>query len=131
VTATIPPINKDPLQIYIVAKQRAWLRIIADDKIKFLGRTVPGNAYAFSATKRLELLTGDASAIQVFYNQKDLGTLGSEAQVVGLVFVPQGILTPTAAFTPTSLPTKPATPTALPTQTPLASPTITPYIPTK
>lgn len=130
-TATIAPINKDPLQIYIIARQRAWLRIITDDKIKFLGRTVPGNAYAFSATKRLELLTGDASAIQVFYNQKDMGTLGTEAQVVGLVFVPEGIFTPTAAFTPTATATKLATPTLLPTLTPLASPTITPYIPTK
>lgn len=131
ITATIAPINKDPLQIYIIAHQRAWLRIIADDKIKFLGRTVPGNAYAFSAIKRLELLTGDASAIQVFYNQKDMGTLGTEAQVVGLVFVPAGIFTPTAAFTPTPTATKLATPTLLPTLTPLASPTITPYIPTK
>lgn len=129
VTATIPPINKDPLQVYIIARQRAWLRIIADDKIKFLGRTVPGNAYAFSAVKRLELLTGDASAIQVYFNQNDLGTLGTQSQVVGLVFVPQGIFTPTAAFTPTSTATKPATATSMPTITPLASPTITPYIP--
>ncbi len=128
-SATILPINKDPLQVYIIAQQRAWLRIIADDQVKFLGRTVPGNAYAFSGAKRIDLLTGNAAGLQVFFNQNDLGTLGISGQVVGLVFSPTGIMTPTAAFTPTSLPTKPATATPLPTLTPQATPTITPYVP--
>lgn len=131
-TATILPINKDPLQVYVVARQRAWLRVICDDKVKFLGRTVPGNAYAFSGTKRIELATGNAAALQVFYNQTDLGTLGTAGQVVGLVFSPDGgVMTPTAAFTATPTPTKPATATLLPSVTPQATATITPYIPNK
>lgn len=127
--ATIQPINKDPVQVYIIAKQRAWLRVVADDKVKFLGRTVPGNAYAFSGSKRVDLLTGNAAGLQVFYNQNDLGSLGTSGQVVGFVFSPDRMMTPTAAFTPTSLPTKPATVTPLPTLTPQATPTITPYVP--
>jgi cytoskeleton protein RodZ len=129
ITATIPPMNDDPLQIYIVAKQRAWLRVIADDKVKFLGRVVPGNAYAFSGAKRLELLTGNAAGLQIFYNQSDLGTLGDMGQVVGLVFVPEGMLTPTPAFPATGTPTQIATITALPTATPKATATVTPFVP--
>jgi len=128
-TATLSPINNDPLQVYIVARQRAWLRVIADDKVKFLGRVVPGNAYAFSGSKRIELTTGNAAALQVFYNQTDLGTLGISGQAVGMVFASDGIMTPTPAFTATSTPTKPATVTPLPTMTPQPSPTITPFIP--
>jgi hypothetical protein len=128
-TATLPPINKDPLQVYIVARQRAYLKVVADDKVKFLGRTVPGNAYAFSGSKRLELSTGNAAALQVFYNQMDLGILGIEGEVVNLIFSAEGITTPTPAFTPTSLPTKQPTITPLPSATPQATPTITPLIP--
>ncbi|MBE0699563.1 MAG: DUF4115 domain-containing protein, partial [Anaerolineaceae bacterium] len=115
ITATIPPNNEDPLQVYIVAKQRAWLRIIADDKVKFLGRVVPGNAYAFSGAKKVELLTGNAAGLQIFFNQSDLGTLGKMGEVVGLVFVPEGMMTPTPAFPATGTPTQIATITALPT----------------
>jgi cytoskeletal protein RodZ len=101
----------------------------SDGKVRFLGRVVPGNAYAFSGTKRIELTTGNAAALQVFYNQTDLGTLGISGQAVGMVFAPEGIMTPTAAFTATSTPTRPATITPLPTLTPQPSATITPFIP--
>jgi cytoskeleton protein RodZ len=126
---TLGPINNDPLQVYIVAHRRAWLRVVADDKVKFIGRTVPGNAYAFSGTKHIELLTGNGAALQVFFNQTDLGTLGTAGQVVGLIFAPGGIVTPTPAFTVTPTSTAPATLTALPTETPRATPSITPLIP--
>lgn len=128
-TATLPPINSDPLQVYIVARQRAFLQVTADGKVRFLGRVVPGNAYAFSGTKRIELVTGNAAALQVFYNQNDLGTLGISGQAVGMVFAPEGIMTPTAAFTATSTATQPATITPLPSATPQPSATITPFIP--
>jgi cytoskeleton protein RodZ len=128
-TPSLAPINSDPLQVYIVAHQRAWLRITADDKLKFLGRTIPGNAYAFTGAKRIELLTGNAAAIEVYYNQTDLGVLGLTGQVVGLVFSPAGIATPTPAFTSTPTATLPATVTPLPSATPQATFTITPYVP--
>lgn len=126
---TISPLNTDPFQIYIIVRQRAWLKVIADDKVKFLGRVVPGNAYAFSGTKRLELLTGNAAGLQIFYNQMDLGILGSKGQVVGLVFASEGIMTPTSAFTLTSAPTRADSITPLPSPTALSTPSVTPFVP--
>jgi cytoskeletal protein RodZ len=128
-TATLPPINNDPLQVYIVARQRAWLRVITDGKVQYLGRVVPGNAYAFSGSKRIELSTGNAAGLQVFYNQNDLGTLGLMGDVVNLIFSAEGMMTPTAAFTPTLPPTKLPTITPLPSATPKATATITPFVP--
>ena len=126
---TLAPINSDPVQVYIVAHKRAWLRVVADDKVKFLGRTVPGNAYAFSGNKHIELLTGNGSAIEAYYNQAPLGLLGSSGEVVALIFAPEGVVTPTPAFTNTPTATPLASLTPLPTQTPQATPSITPFIP--
>lgn len=120
-----------PLQLYLVASQRAYLRIVADDKEVFNGRVVPGNAYQFSGKEKIELTTGNAAALQVFFNQNDLGALGKVGQVVSLLLDKNGVITPTAIFTATPsatlYPTQ--TPTATPTSPPVATPTITPYIP--
>lgn len=129
--ATIAPINSDPLQVYIIARQRAWLKIMVDSKPLFNGRVVPGNAYAYSGAKRIELLTGNAAAFQVFFNQEDLGTLGLAGQVVNLVFMPEGIQTPTATLTPTPTATERVTATPTPTSTSSTRTTqsITPFVP--
>lgn len=131
IPATVAPLNSDPLQVYIIARGRAWLRVVTDDKVQFLGRVVPGNAYAYSGSKEIEISTGNGAALQVFYNQADLGTLGLTGEVVNLIFSQEGMMTPTAAFTATPQPTKPATITPLPSATLQATPTITPFVPTQ
>lgn len=117
-----------PLQLNIVANQRAYLRIISDGKTVFNGRVVPGNAYSFSAETQIELLTGNASAIQVFFNQNDIGVLGNVGEVVSRIFTIAGIATPTAQFTPTPTETLPPTLTPMPSPT-VITPTVTPFIP--
>ncbi len=128
VTDTTPVVDNAPLQVYVVAHQRAWMRVISDKQTVFEGRVTPGNAYQFSGNDQVELLTGNAAALQVLFNQNDLGTLGVTGQVVGLIFTSAGVVTPTPIFTATP------TPTSAPTITPMPSPTvptvtITPYIP--
>jgi len=44
------------------------------------------NAYAFAGDERVEILTSDGSALQVFFNQQDLGPIGLSSQVIDLVF---------------------------------------------
>ena len=130
VTTTLSAINSDPVQLYIVARQRAFLRVTVDGQIKFNGRTVPGSAYPFSAKTNIALLTGDAAALQVFYNQKDLGSLGKPGEPLNLSFSQQGILTPTPTITPTVTITPLVTPTRTPgSASPSPSPSVTPLIP--
>jgi len=131
-TATLAPINTDPLQIYIVARQRAFLRVVADGVIKFNGRVVPGNAYPFSARETIELVSGNAAAFQIFFNQQDLGPLGAMGAVLRMTFTQNGILTPTPMPTPTPTPTQlnTLTPGVSPTAgTSTVTPTVTPLIP--
>ena len=127
-TTTIAAINSDPLQVYVIARRRAFLRIIVDDQLKFNGRIIPGNAYPYSGKQRIELICGNAAAIQVFHNQQDLGSLGVAGQPVSLIFNAEGIVTPTLSITlmPTIPP--PATVTPQPSPT-MPTPTITPFIP--
>jgi cytoskeleton protein RodZ len=127
-TPTLPVLGDAPLQVYVIANQRAYLRVVTDNKEVFNGRVVPGSAYPFSAKDQIELTTGNAAALQVFYNQEDLGILGSLGQVVRLVFVPGGMTTPTSAATATASPTLPSTATVMPSPT-APTPTITIFVP--
>ncbi len=103
------------IQVYIIAKNSAWMKVSVDGQTAFMGRIIPGNAYTFNANKKLEVLTGDASALQVLYNQNDLGSLGVLDQVIDLIFTDKGQVYPTPTITPT--PTKVLTSTNGPTPT--------------
>jgi len=118
-----------PLQINIVARQRAWLRVIVDGEVAYEGRVMPGSAYSFPGIERIELLTGNAAGMQVFFNQQDLGVLGAFGEIIERIFSIEGVQTPTPSILPTSTPAPTSTQsplgTSVITSTP-ASPTATP-----
>ena len=124
----VPTLDNLPLQVYVVASQRAWMRITTDGKVVFDGRVMTGNAYPYSAKKTIELETGNGAALQVYFNQKDLGRMGIVGQVVNLIFSQGGMVTPTASFSPTPTITQIFTVTLQPTAT-LRTSTLTPYVP--
>jgi cytoskeletal protein RodZ len=132
--ATITAIGNNPIQVVVVAYQRAFLKIIADGNEVFKGRIIPGSVYTFTGTSKVTLTTGNAAAMQVYYNQQDLGILGLNGQVLNMEFTTKGVATPTAQFTssPTATQrltqTQPATQTLTSTTTPVA-PTLTPFKP--
>jgi cytoskeletal protein RodZ len=114
-----PTLSSAAVQVYIVARQRAWMRVIVDGKVAFEGRVLPGNAYPYAGSEQVELLTGNGAALQVFYQQEDLGLLGSFGEVAERIFTVTGVQTPTATITPTPLPVTPTiTPTVQGTGTP-------------
>jgi cytoskeletal protein RodZ len=127
-TPAVPSLGNESMQVYIVPNQRVFLQVITGKKTVFLGRTVPGNAYPFTSNERIEVICGNAAGVQVYYNQRDLGTLGLPGQPLHLIFNKNGVVTPTSAVTaaPTSTPL--ATLTLRPTAT-KAPPTVTPLIP--
>ncbi|HHY88835.1 MAG TPA: DUF4115 domain-containing protein [Chloroflexi bacterium] len=122
------PASSDPVQIHVIANQRAYLRVIADGDVVFSGRTRPGSAYSFSAEERIELVTGNAAALQIFYQQQNLGNLGVVGQVLSMIFEPGQMITPTVQFTPTATVTPTPTVTIEPTRSEPTA-TITPYLP--
>ncbi len=110
------------VQVNIVAVERTYLRVIVDGEVAFEGRILPGSAYPFEAGTYIEILVGNAAAVRVTYNQRDLGPLGSYGEIVNRIYTAEGILTPTATVPPTPTNTLPATITPTPSRTPTLPP---------
>jgi cytoskeleton protein RodZ len=123
--ASTPGLENAPVQVNIIANQRAWMRVIVDGETVFEGRVTPGSAYTFAGNERIELLTGDGSSLKVFFNQDDLGQLGAVGEVVERIFTISGMETATPEFPSTSTPVPTGTITPTPTGT-LKGPTATP-----
>lgn len=118
-----PPIEGGgAINLSISVIQRAWMRVIVDGEVEFEGRVIPGSAYQFSGQERLELLTGNGAALQIFFNQNDVGVLGDYGEVIFRVFTVEGMMLPTATVTQTPTATVAATSTPEATLPPMPSP---------
>ena len=111
------------LRLNIVAVELAYMRVTVDGKVVFDGRVSRGTAYPFDAQDRVEILTGNAAALRITYNGRDLGLMGNFGEVVDRVYTAQGVVTPTSTQPPTAT----ATPdfTRTPSMTPSATPSLT------
>jgi cytoskeletal protein RodZ len=125
--ASPPPAAAGSVQVYITISQRAWMRVTVDGRVEFDGRVIPGSAYTFAGEKQIELLTGNAAALRIFFNQQDLGALGSYGEIVNQIYTLEGIVMPTPTVTPTGTATPRLTATPKPTSTP--RPGDTPVVP--
>jgi hypothetical protein len=122
---TLSATNTGTIQLVIVAHYRAFMKITVDGKDGFTGRVVPGTIYSYSGNTAITLLTGDGSALEVYYNQTDLGILGASGQVIDMQFTQKGSTNLGALNTATPAPTQLPTYTQIPT----ATPTVTPPLP--
>jgi cytoskeletal protein RodZ len=110
----LTPEGQGPIQVQIIVRQRAWVRVTVDGEIALEGRVLPGSAYAYAGEEQVEILTGNGAGLQVIFNQQDLGALGLLGQVVQRIFTEDGLLTPTPSITPTPMDTPSASPTSTP-----------------
>jgi cytoskeletal protein RodZ len=106
----------------IFAVERTFMRVSVDGEQVFEGRMAPGESKVFEGNTEVLVLTGNAAALRVTYNGRDLGLMGTEGEVVSRVYLVSGVATPTATISPTPTNTLPVTST--PTETP--TPTVTP-----
>jgi hypothetical protein len=113
-TTLIPVGGDEPVRVYIVVRQRAYLRVTVDDEQVFDERVVPGQTFNFNGTSQVEVLTGNGAGIQVFYNDIDQGPLGLFGQIINIIYSPQGPILPTSTPVPTQDPAQ-ITPTLTPT----------------
>jgi len=119
--------NNSPINLVIIPRQRAWVRVVSDGEMVFEGRMLPGDAYDFTGEKNIEILTGSAGALQVYFNEQDIGALGLIGQVANLIFTEEGLVLPTPTNTPTitETPEQTLTPTPSPTPSQTLQPTST------
>lgn len=124
--ATLSAQTIGAVQVVISVHRRAYMKITVDGKDVFVGRVIPGNVYSYAGDSKIILLTGDGSALQVYYNQKDLGILGIAGEVVNMEFTADNASDLASKYTPT--PTITQAPTLTPN--PSATPTPTQILPT-
>jgi cytoskeleton protein RodZ len=123
---TLPAASSSPVQVVVIARQQAWVKVTADGKIQFEGRMAAGDANSFEAKDQIEVLTGDGYSISILYNQNDLGPMGNLGEVVDRIYTSSAILIPTSTHTPTPTITNTPTITPRPTNTIRPSPTTRP-----
>jgi len=123
-----PAPNNSPINIVIIPRQRVWVQVTSDSENVFTGRLLPGNAYDYSGDETLEVLTGNAGALQIYFNDQDIGSPGLIGQVVNLIFTENGLVLPTPTITPTitQTPENTPSPTVTPSQTSTPEPSPTP-----
>lgn len=126
-TIIIPTVNVNVrVQVNLVAVERTYARVIADGKVVFEGRVIPGNAYLFEAEEQVEVLVGSGGAVRIAYNGRDLGLMGTFGQIVNNIYRANEIITPTALPSPTPTVTVPPSPTVRSSNTPAPSNTPVP-----
>lgn len=118
------------VQVTISVLERTFLRVTVDGEVKQEERVVPGAALTFTGQERIEILTGSGSAIQVLYNQRDLGVMGNFGEVIDRIYTINGVETPTPTSSPTitETPRFQKTPTLTPTVTVTVTVTSTPTV---
>jgi cytoskeletal protein RodZ len=124
--ASPPAASTANVAVNVFAVERVFVRISVDGKIVFEGRLAPRESKLFEAEDQVVILTGNAAALRITYNGRDLGFMGNTGEVVTRVYLITGIATPTATIPPTPTSTPPVTPTQTPTRTPAVTPTQTP-----
>ncbi len=129
ITGTVPEPQQVGVQVYLTIRERAYMRVTVDGKVEFDGRVTPGSAYPFVGGTQVEVLTGNAAAIQVFFNGVDYGVMGEFGQLIDQIYSPQGILAPTATLTQTPTPTLPVTATPARSSTPAPEAATAPALP--
>ena len=121
---TLPFLGDANVQLFIVVRQRTYLRVTVDGSVKFDGRVAPGSNLPFSGQESIALLTGNGAALQVYFNEQDLGPLGIQGEVINVIYRQSGRIFPTATITPTVDPDL-FTPTPTATSPAAATPTAT------
>jgi cytoskeletal protein RodZ len=118
--ATLDPNVK--VNVKLSASQGTYMRVTVDGQVQFEGRAELGSDYVFQASEQVEIVVGNAAALRVNYNGRDLGLMGNFGEVIDRLYTVTGVATPTSTAQPTR------TPTPKTTATPSLTPTITPSV---
>lgn len=106
-----PVVSTDPITIILLPRQRLWVQVTVDDEMVFQGRLLPGNVYDYSGQEQIDILTGNAGALQILFNNQDIGSPGLIGRVASLSFTESGLVLPPPTSTPAFTETPVTTPT--------------------
>ena len=85
-----------PFELTVRPKNRAWVSIKSDGKFVVRGIIQPPDVKTIRATDQVVFWTGNAGAVEVFFNGKSVPLTGGENEERVLVFNSRGLLPPSA-----------------------------------
>ena len=91
------------LRVELSAVERTWLSLTADGNETFEGMMEPADTKIVEGRQMARVRTGNAGGLNVVFNGKSIGPLGSHGQVRTVVFTREGYQTLTAAPAPLAL----------------------------
>jgi cytoskeleton protein RodZ len=78
--------------VMVTAKEDSWVSLIADGKTVVSRILTAGEQQPVRAGSKVVLTTGNAGGLEVSFNGKSLGSLGSGSEVRTLTFTPSGLV---------------------------------------
>ena len=103
-TATValptPAASYEGVNLTVRAEQRTWVSVTVDGQPAFAGLMPRGEAREFVGQSVIEVLTGNGLATRVIWNGVDQGVLGTQGQVVTMLWTLEGSVIPTPTSTP-------------------------------
>ena len=77
-----------PITADLRASGRTWLRVVADGEVVYEGMAAQGWSGSFSGAERVEILIGNAGAVELLVNGRSMGPLGAAGEVRRLLITP-------------------------------------------
>ena len=84
----VTPVKKE-VAVEIKGLGYSWVRVIVDDKKVFEGFINSGDLYSWKGERSIVIRVGNAGAVNVVLNGKDIGVLGKSGEVVEREFIPE------------------------------------------
>jgi cytoskeletal protein RodZ len=112
------------VQLRILGQRRSWISVRVDGDERFTGMINTGDILEYRAQDVVEIATGNAGGVRVFFNGQDQGAMGDVGQVIIRLWTRDGMVTPTPTESPT--PTQSVTPSRTPIPSATPRPTRTP-----
>jgi hypothetical protein len=89
-TVAPKPAANTPVEVAVIATEKAWVRLSADGNRLFGGVLEAGERRTLSGSNRAVVFTGNAGGLEIVYNGKPLGAVGPRGLVRTAVFTPLG-----------------------------------------
>jgi hypothetical protein len=79
------------ISLDIKAVEGTWVAIRIDDQPTREATFQPGDSLTYQATKRIELVLGNAGGLDMAFNERRLEKIGRSGEVVTVIFTPEGV----------------------------------------
>lgn len=95
-----PPVSEKPpalgekgISLGVKAVERTWVAIKVDDQPVREATFQPGESFTYRASKRIEIVVGNAGGLDMTFNERRLEKVGKSGEVVTIIFTPQRVET--------------------------------------